>query len=77
MVQHRALRDGAALATTLGYANVATEYSTQADNILCFLQVGICNVCNFPKADLVFFAVLLEPFRRLYYFEYGRRTIWY
>jgi len=39
MVQHRALRDGAALATKLGQTSTAAGYVTQADNILCFLQV--------------------------------------
>jgi len=39
MVQHRALREGAALATKLGQTNTAAGYITQADNVLCFLQV--------------------------------------
>ena len=38
-VQHRALRSGAALATKLGQTLVISGYSTQADNVLCFLQV--------------------------------------
>ncbi|KAJ6576862.1 glycoside hydrolase family 15 protein [Mycena sp. CBHHK59/15] len=37
-VQHRALRQGAALAKSLGQTSVAISYSTQADNLLCFLQ---------------------------------------
>ncbi|PBK75128.1 glucoamylase [Armillaria solidipes] len=36
-VQHRSLREGAALATALG-DTAATQYTTQAANILCFLQ---------------------------------------
>ncbi|SJL07773.1 related to Glucoamylase [Armillaria ostoyae] len=36
-VQHRSLREGAALATALGDTS-ATQYTTQAANILCFLQ---------------------------------------
>ncbi|KAK0504262.1 glucoamylase [Armillaria luteobubalina] len=36
-VQHRSLREGAALATVLG-DTAATQYTTQAANILCFLQ---------------------------------------
>ncbi|KAK0202042.1 glucoamylase [Desarmillaria ectypa] len=36
-VQHRSLREGAALATALG-DTAATQYTTQATNILCFLQ---------------------------------------
>ena len=38
-VQHRALRTGAALASKLGQTSVVSSYSTQADNVLCFLQV--------------------------------------
>ena len=38
-VQHRALRTGAALAKKLGQTSVAFAYSTQAHNVLCFLQV--------------------------------------
>ncbi|KAF8798899.1 glycoside hydrolase family 15 protein [Phlegmacium glaucopus] len=37
-VQHRALRAGAALASKLGQTSVVSSYSTQADNVLCFLQ---------------------------------------
>ncbi|KAF4577037.1 hypothetical protein EYR36_005024 [Pleurotus pulmonarius] len=37
-VQHRALREGAALARNLNKTNLAQIYSTQADNTLCFLQ---------------------------------------
>ncbi|KAG6857730.1 hypothetical protein H0H87_004146 [Tephrocybe sp. NHM501043] len=37
-VQHRALRQGAALATSLGQTSVASGYTTQASNALCFLQ---------------------------------------
>nr|GAT49309.1 glycoside hydrolase family 15 protein [Mycena chlorophos] len=38
-VQHRALREGATLATTLGQASsIASGYTTQANNILCFMQ---------------------------------------
>ncbi|KAH0831981.1 glycoside hydrolase family 15 protein [Lanmaoa asiatica] len=37
-VQHRALRQGAALATAVGQTSSASQYTTQADNILCFLQ---------------------------------------
>ena len=37
-VQHRSLREGASLANHLGQSS--STYSTQADNILCFLQVG-------------------------------------
>ncbi|KAF7314651.1 Glycoside hydrolase family 15 protein [Mycena kentingensis (nom. inval.)] len=38
-VQHRALREGATLATALAQpASVATTYTTQAANLLCFMQ---------------------------------------
>ncbi|KAG6899208.1 hypothetical protein C0993_012311 [Termitomyces sp. T159_Od127] len=37
-VQHRALRQGAALATALGQTSSALTYTTEADNTLCFLQ---------------------------------------
>ncbi|KAG8932552.1 hypothetical protein FRC02_000930 [Tulasnella sp. 418] len=37
-VQHRALREGATLATALGDSTRATTYTTQAANVLCFLQ---------------------------------------
>ncbi len=38
-VQHRALREGAAFATTQGDSTRASTYGTQAGNLLCFLQV--------------------------------------
>ena len=41
-VQHRALREGAALATAIGQTSVVSGYTTQADNLLCFLQVSLC-----------------------------------
>ncbi|PPQ72654.1 hypothetical protein CVT26_004320 [Gymnopilus dilepis] len=37
-VQHRALREGAALASKIGQSSVVSGYTTQAGNILCFLQ---------------------------------------
>ncbi|KAH7885421.1 glycoside hydrolase family 15 protein [Phlebopus sp. FC_14] len=37
-VQHRALRQGAALASAIGQTAVVSGYTTQAENILCFLQ---------------------------------------
>ncbi|KAI9573669.1 glycoside hydrolase family 15 protein [Boletus coccyginus] len=37
-VQHRALRQGAALAAALGQTSSASLYATQADHLLCFLQ---------------------------------------
>lgn len=38
-VQHRSLREGAALATAIGQTSVVSGYTTQAANLLCFLQV--------------------------------------
>lgn len=38
-VQHRALREGASLAEALGQSNVASGYTSQAENVLCLLQV--------------------------------------
>jgi glucoamylase len=40
-VQHRVLREGAALARELGVTEGVAEYERQADNVLCFLQVGV------------------------------------
>ncbi|KAN0127410.1 glucoamylase [Lactarius tabidus] len=37
-VQHRALREGSALAASIGQTTSVGTYNTQADNILCFLQ---------------------------------------
>ncbi|THH07791.1 hypothetical protein EW145_g3149 [Phellinidium pouzarii] len=37
-VQHRALREGITLASTLGQSSSISSYATQADNILCFMQ---------------------------------------
>ncbi|KAJ3506296.1 hypothetical protein NLJ89_g6948 [Agrocybe chaxingu] len=36
--QHRALREGAALASKIGQTSVVSEYLEQANNTLCFLQ---------------------------------------
>ena len=39
-VQHRALREGATFANRIGQTSVVSGYTTQADNLLCFLQVS-------------------------------------
>jgi len=39
-VQHRALREGSKLATAIGETLVVSGYITQAQNVLCFLQVS-------------------------------------
>lgn len=38
-VQHRALREGATFATLIGQKDVVSNYTSQAANVLCFLQV--------------------------------------
>jgi glucoamylase len=38
-VQHRALRQGSALAAATGQISVVSGYNAQANDILCFLQV--------------------------------------
>lgn len=40
-VQHKALRQGIALATKLGTSSTVSGWSAQANNVLCFLQVYI------------------------------------
>jgi glucoamylase len=37
-VQHRALRLGATFAQAIGQTSVVSNYQTQANNVLCFLQ---------------------------------------
>jgi glucoamylase len=37
-VQHRALREGITLAQKIGQTSAVSDYATQADNTLCFLQ---------------------------------------
>ncbi|KAH8114418.1 glucoamylase [Phellopilus nigrolimitatus] len=37
-VQHRSLREGISLASSLGQSSAISSYATQADNILCFMQ---------------------------------------
>ncbi|KAI8978782.1 glucoamylase [Trametes punicea] len=37
-VQHRALREGLTFANRIGQSSVVSGYTTQADNLLCFLQ---------------------------------------
>ena len=39
-VQHRSLREGVALAISLGHTDEAAVYEEQADNLLCFMQVS-------------------------------------
>lgn len=52
-VQHRSLREGSALATKLGETSVVSNFDTQADNLLCFLQVCMyflsCIPCPAPS----------------------------
>jgi GH15 family glucan-1,4-alpha-glucosidase len=39
-VQHRALRQGVVLAEKIGQTGVTGDWTNQANNILCFMQVG-------------------------------------
>lgn len=39
--QHRALREGAVLATRIDQTSVVPSYTKEANNVLCFLQVNI------------------------------------
>lgn len=43
-VQHRALREGAALAQKLGDTSVISGYNEQAANLLCFQQVHVLHI---------------------------------
>ncbi|KAH7338218.1 glucoamylase [Rhizoctonia solani] len=51
-VQHRALRQGAAFATAQGDSTRATTYTTQAANLLCFLQTFWNPTSNFASANV-------------------------
>ncbi|CAE6485537.1 unnamed protein product, partial [Rhizoctonia solani] len=51
-VQHRALRQGAAFATAQGDSTRATTYTTQAANLLCFLQSFWNPTSNFASANV-------------------------
>ena len=46
-VQHRSLREGATLATRISETSVVSGYTTQADNLLCFLQVRYFTITMF------------------------------
>jgi Glycosyl hydrolases family 15 len=71
-VQHRALREGAALAARLGQNPSAVTYSIQATNVLCFLQVRR-DSSIFHEAYPYLFAILvvLESNRRLHHRQHG------
>lgn len=45
-VQHRALRQGSTFATLIGQTDSVSNYDTQADNLLCFLQVYLVDIRN-------------------------------
>ncbi|KAG8684944.1 hypothetical protein FRC08_013398, partial [Ceratobasidium sp. 394] len=51
-VQHRSLRQGAAFATALGDSTRASTYTTQAANLLCFLQSFWNPTSNFASANV-------------------------
>ncbi|KAG6845598.1 hypothetical protein H0H87_006651 [Tephrocybe sp. NHM501043] len=44
-VQHKALRQGVTFAKKIGQASAVTNWATQAENILCFLQVSAQILC--------------------------------
>jgi hypothetical protein len=76
-VQHRALREGAALAAQLGQNTSADTYTTQATNILCFLQVrrGSSISCEaYPYLSAII--VVLESNRRLHHRQHGGWSVW-
>ena len=54
-VQHRALREGVALAQKLGQTDVISEYNDQAANLLCFQQVRVSHtiyrLCRLPTPE--------------------------
>jgi glucoamylase len=50
-IQHRSLRQGVALANAIGQTSVVSDYTTQANNLLCFLQV--CLHFAPQKSDLL------------------------
>ncbi|TFK45093.1 glycoside hydrolase family 15 protein [Crucibulum laeve] len=50
-VQHRSLRQGITLATTIGQTSVVSGYTTQAANVLCFLQT-YWNSAGFITANM-------------------------
>ncbi|QRV93216.1 glycoside hydrolase family 15 protein [Ceratobasidium sp. AG-Ba] len=51
-VQHRALRQGAAFATALGDSTRASTYTTQAANLLCFLQTFWNPTAKYASANV-------------------------
>lgn len=59
-VQHRALRQGAAIAIVQGDTTRASTYTTQAANVLCFLQV--CEYSRFNNTYLTQNAIELLVF---------------
>ena len=74
-VQHRALRQGASLATAVGQTSSASLYTAQADNILCFIQACISSSCLTPinLANTVF----LDALSRFHDRQHRRRPLWH
>jgi hypothetical protein len=61
-VQHRALREGSALATAIGETSVVSGYTAQASNLFCFQQVRAVSLfLRLVYCDLPSSLVLLEP----------------
>ena len=74
-VQHRTLREGSALATSIGQADSAGTYDTQAANLLCFLQVPDYSHV-FPDCISPIHLELLESNSGLYHSQHWWRSIW-
>lgn len=73
-VQHRALREGVALATTLGQSGSSiSNWASAADGVLCFLQVRMLLLAAEPIADLT--QVVLELHLLFDYCQHLRRTL--
>ena len=75
-VQHRALREGVALAQTLGQTDVISGYNTQADNLLCFQQVLTSHTSFVDSPVLTDHLDLQKHRRRLHYCQYWRWSLW-
>lgn len=59
-VQHRSLRQGVALANAIGQASVVSGYTTQADNLLCFLQVCTSLTYDAFDPDMIYIYAIIS-----------------
>lgn len=69
-VQHRALREGSALAASIGEAASFETYNTQAANLLCFLQVSSDSSHSFRDYVSPYHIDLLESDSGLYHSQH-------